>query len=72
MVLVNPEGAWSEIKAQCVYECENEILRRFEDQLRTTIYIEAEIQDDTTIDAAFDIGWKVDNGDYSVDIKDMK
>ena len=64
LILVSPENSWSEIKANWEYECEDEFLRGVEDQLRTKIYSITDIKDDSTIDAAFDINWKVDFGTY--------
>ena len=68
MILCFPEGAWSELLNQESLNCKDEKLRQWELDLRRKIYWWEEINDDNTLEPYFNINWKVNIGDYGVDV----
>jgi len=61
MVLVFPEGSWGELLPQSVLECEGEQARRIEWQLRSRIYYQEHLPDDTVIEGEWVVGKVVRN-----------
>ncbi|MEI6491960.1 MAG: hypothetical protein WCO94_05370 [Verrucomicrobiota bacterium] len=68
MILCNPEGAWNEIFPDSALVCQSEPLRGWEWTLRSRIFWWEHIRDDSYIDPWLDINWKVDVGDFGVQI----
>ncbi len=68
VVLSFPEGAWSELVPQTVLQCENDLFRSWERQLRQIIYQWEVIKDDSAVDEYFNIGWTFSSGDFGFDI----
>ncbi len=68
VVLAFPEGAWVELLPEKILQCENELFRKWEMQLRKTIYQWEVIKDDSPVESYFDIGWQIDYGDFGVEI----
>jgi hypothetical protein len=66
MMLIFPEGSWSELLPDTTLTCEGEFARLVEWQLRSRIYTYIHFQDDTVIEASWnegpalsDTGWGV-------------
>jgi hypothetical protein len=55
VVLCDPEGGWKEIIPQARIQCQNPLARQWEMQLRKEVFWGAQMGDDYTIDACFDI-----------------
>lgn len=68
MVLVSPEGAWSEIATQTPMLCEDPLAKSWEWQMRQALYHAENIKDDTVITRDFIIPWKIDKGNFGVEI----
>lgn len=64
----SPEGAWGEILTDTVLQCQDKQLRGWEWNLRSRIYTATQLQDDTVIEPFFDLGWRVNMGDYGVKV----
>ena len=62
IVMTSPEGAWEELLPDSVLQCENQVARWWEWDLRSRIYQATQLQDDTVIDSFFNIGWVVETG----------
>jgi len=69
LVLVSPEGAWKEIDKILELKCTDETARGFELALLRKIYQHEQIQDDSVIDSFFNIGWRISNTGFGVDLK---
>jgi hypothetical protein len=69
LVISMPEGGWRELLPQSVLQCENEMARGWEMQLRRNIYQFEQIGDDSPIDAYFDIPVSFKSGDFGVEVK---
>jgi len=50
MVLVFPEGSWSELAADWVYDCQTPLARRYEQDLRQRLYSWEHLRDDNVIE----------------------
>ncbi len=50
MILVFPEGSWTELLPDAALECEDRQARRWEHELRSRIYYHEHIRDDTVIE----------------------
>lgn len=68
MVLAYPEGGWREILWIDHCRCEDEVLRHWEWMMRTRIHTAEVIRDDQTVEPWFDLNWRVEVGDYGVEI----
>jgi hypothetical protein len=68
LIVCSPEGAWSEILPETALQCQDPALRRWEWNLRERIHTGARLRDDQVIEPFFDIGWRVDVGDYGVQV----
>ena len=68
LILVAPEGAWSEILPDAQLQCVDQLLRGWEWRLRTQIYQAEVLGDDSVIEPDMNIGWQVGIGDYGVDV----
>jgi len=68
IVLAYPEGAWVELLPAGAMQCEDENLREWEKQLRQKIYWWEHLRDDNTVEPFFNIGWKINQGDYGLKI----
>jgi hypothetical protein len=68
LVLCFPEGAWRELLPDSVCQCADQQLRRWEWSLRQKIYWWEHIHDDHFLEPWFDIGWRVNVGNYGFDV----
>jgi len=68
IVLCFPEGAWGELLPGSVCECSDPGLRGWEWDLRSRIYWWENIRDDNALEPKFNVGWRVNPGDYGVEI----
>lgn len=68
LVLVLPEGAWSELIPESSLQCEDNLLRRWEGMLRRKIYTFEKIRDDSFFEPWFDIAWVFEVGDYGFEV----
>lgn len=62
VVLVYPEGSWSELVPESSLQCEDSELRNWESDLRMSIFQMENIKDDLPFEPYFNIPWKVKNG----------
>lgn len=67
MILCNPEGAWIELLPEKELLCEDEQLRQWEGQLRSSIYQWEHLRDDKIIEPWFDINRSVEISGYGVE-----
>jgi len=67
LVLSFPEGAWVELLPADSLECEDELLRQWEMQLRRRIYWWENICDDYAEEPIFEIPWCIDRGNFGVE-----
>jgi hypothetical protein len=68
IILAFPEGAWVELLPDSSMQCEDQTLRGWEKGLRQKIYWWDHLRDDNAIEPFFNIGWKIDRGNYGFDI----
>lgn len=66
MVLVFPEGSWSELKADWVYTCETDAGRGLEDNLRTRLYSWQHLRDDSVVESTVNSPIVVRNTGYGI------
>ena len=66
IIIAYPEGAWVEILPKSTMQCESEKLRGWEWTLRSKIYWWDHLRDDNTLEPFFNIGWRIDPGNYGV------
>jgi hypothetical protein len=69
MVLCFPEGSWGELLPDSSLQCEDKTCRGWEWQLRSIIYTHDVLQDDSTVDPWFNIGWQYEAGDFGIAIE---
>lgn len=67
MVLCFPEGAWTELLPAGVLQCESELLRDWEMNLRRRVYWQEHLNDDNTLEPWFDVPWQVTIGGFGVE-----
>lgn len=72
MVLCFPEGAWRETLAPADLQCVNDTARGWEMGLRMQLYSDQQLRHDAPMEPVFNIGWRVERGDYGVDIPQHK
>ena len=68
LILVSPEGSWPEVIPDSQLHCADKQLRMWEYWLRARIYQAETIQDDLVTEPYFDLGWRVQIGNYGVDV----
>lgn len=68
MVLVSPEGSWPELLPQEVCRCVDPQCRQWEWTLRARLYQRQVIRDDSPMEPWFNVHWRVNRGDYGVEI----
>ncbi|MBT7297994.1 MAG: hypothetical protein HN849_00685 [Victivallales bacterium] len=66
MVLVFPEGSWSELAADWVYDCETPLARRYEQDLRQRLYSWEHLRDDNVIEPVVSCPVAVRNTGYGL------
>ena len=66
LVLVFPEGSWSELAADWVDACEHPLARRYERDLRTRLYCWEHLRDDNVIEAVVNCPIAVRNTGYGL------
>lgn len=66
LVLVFPEGSWSELAADWVDACEHPLARRYERDLRTRLYCWEHLRDDNVIEAVMNCPIVVRNTGYGL------
>lgn len=68
LLLVSPEGAWTEILPDSVLECTDPFHRQLERQLRQRLWLAENVEDDYPVEPWLNLGWRVTTGDYGVTI----
>jgi hypothetical protein len=66
LVLVFPEGSWSELAADWTYACEHPLARRYEHDLLTRIYCWEHLRDDNVIEPVVHCPIAVRNSGYGL------
>jgi hypothetical protein len=66
MVLVFPEGAWSELAADWTYQCEHPMARRYEHDLKVRLYCREFLRDDNVVEASVNCPIAVRNSGYGL------
>lgn len=69
LVLVFPEGSWSELVPDSSLECEDKQLRAWESALKIGIYQMENIKDDLPAEPFFNIPWDVKKGDFGFKVE---
>ncbi len=65
----DPENGWNEIITDAQMQCSSLLARRWEMVLRKKIFCNDEMQDDTPIDASFDVPYTVKPDDWGLSVK---
>lgn len=66
LILVFPEGSWSELLPDTALTCEGEAARRMEWQLRVRLYYRDHLKDDTVIEKEWKVGKVVRNSGWGL------
>lgn len=69
VILCFPEGAWTELLPEKDEQCETEELRGVERMMKMKVYWWEHIHDDNTAEPYLNARWKVDVGDFGVEVK---
>ncbi len=72
LILCFPEGAWRELLPDDALQCNDEQHRRFEWNLRHTLYWWDHLRDDAVIEPWFNVSWVWRRGGYGVDIPEVR
>ncbi len=68
LILCFPEGSWREILPPETFVCQDPILRGWEWQLRSKIWTQENLRDDSFVLPWFDLNWRFNVGNYGFDI----
>lgn len=68
LLLVIPEGAWTEILPDTALQCADPFHRQLERQLRQRLWLAENVDDDYPVEPWLDLGWRLDRGTYGVAI----
>ena len=68
LILCFPEGAWNELIPDSELKCADPRMRAWEWNLRSKIYAWETIRDDSPIEPWFDVNWRINYGDYGVEV----
>src|ERR1051326_3104089 len=69
MILAYPDGGWRDVLWLEHCQCEDKELRNWEWLIRTKLYTIEVIRDDQTVEPWFDIHWRFNASDYSVELQ---
>jgi hypothetical protein len=69
MLQVSPEGCWREIGKTFPVECESELARSWEVNLRQRIFMHENVKDDTAFDPTFKVPYRFSESDFGIPFK---
>ncbi len=69
MVLVFPEGSWSELMPAASYRCEDEAARSMEANLRMPLYMYEHFKSDNVVESSWTVGKTIHNTGWGLDAK---